>query len=118
MQHSSLNLKFQATKWPKLSMQKDFLAQSTAFGAKRTPLIGVDISSTSVKLVELAGTRQNRTQSLHDRASAKEIRSPTATSPTWRRSGRQLSGRCASLVQHKATAAATSGPVWVITKRR
>ena len=40
-------------------MQKDFLAQLRgAFGAKSTPLIGVDISSTSVKLVELAGTRQ------------------------------------------------------------
>ena len=40
-------------------MQKDFLAQLRgAFGAKSTPLIGVDISSTSVKLVELTGTRQ------------------------------------------------------------
>ena len=40
-------------------MQKDILAQLRgAFGAKSTPLIGVDISSTSVKLVELAGTRQ------------------------------------------------------------
>jgi hypothetical protein len=40
-------------------MQKNILGQLRGvFGAKSTPLIGVDISSTSVKLVELAGTRE------------------------------------------------------------
>jgi type IV pilus assembly protein PilM len=39
-------------------MQKNFLGQLRGvFGAKSTPLIGVDISSTAVKLVELTGTR-------------------------------------------------------------
>jgi type IV pilus assembly protein PilM len=40
-------------------MQKDFLGSLRgAFGAKSTPLIGVDISSTAVKLVELAGSQE------------------------------------------------------------
>jgi type IV pilus assembly protein PilM len=40
-------------------MQKDFLGQLRgAFGAKSTPLVGVDISSTAVKIVELAGNRE------------------------------------------------------------
>ena len=40
-------------------MQKDFLGSLRGvFGAKSTPLIGVDISSTAVKMVELSGTRQ------------------------------------------------------------
>ncbi len=39
-------------------MRKDFLGQlGGLFGSKSTPLIGVDISTTSVKMVELAGTR-------------------------------------------------------------
>jgi type IV pilus assembly protein PilM len=38
-------------------MQKDFLGSLRgAFGAKSTPLIGIDISSTAVKMVELAGS--------------------------------------------------------------
>ena len=40
-------------------MQKNILGQLRGvFGVKSTPLIGVDISSTAVKLVELAGTRE------------------------------------------------------------
>ncbi len=39
-------------------MQKNFLGQLRGvFGAKSTPLIGIDISSTAVKLVELMGTK-------------------------------------------------------------
>ena len=39
-------------------MQKNFLGQLRGvFGTKSTPLIGVDISSTAVKLVELGGTK-------------------------------------------------------------
>jgi type IV pilus assembly protein PilM len=39
-------------------MQKDILGQLRGvFGSKSTPLIGVDISSTAVKLVELSGNR-------------------------------------------------------------
>ena len=41
-------------------MQKNFLGQLRGvFGAKSTPLIGIDISSTAVKLVELTGTKAN-----------------------------------------------------------
>jgi type IV pilus assembly protein PilM len=40
-------------------MQKDFLGSLRGvFGAKSTPLIGVDISSTSVKMVELSGSQE------------------------------------------------------------
>lgn len=40
-------------------MRKDFFGQlGGLFGAKATPLIGVDISTTSVKMVELGGTRE------------------------------------------------------------
>jgi type IV pilus assembly protein PilM len=40
-------------------MQKDFLGSIRgAFGAKSTPIIGVDISSTAVKMVELSGTSE------------------------------------------------------------
>ena len=40
-------------------MQKNFLDQFRGiFGKKNTPLIGVDISSTTIKLVELVGTKE------------------------------------------------------------
>ena len=102
MQHSSLNLKFQATKWPQLSMQKDFwLSSGGAFGAKITPLIGVDISSTSVKLVELAGTRQNLNSVATRLSRYHAIRLPTAISPMSKRLALPSNGLLQARLAHE-----------------
>ena len=62
------------------------------FTAKSPSLIGVDISSTSIKLVELvdAGKGVHRLERYVDRAARPRRRHRTATSPTWTRSATGL----------------------------
>jgi type IV pilus assembly protein PilM len=99
-------------------MQKDFLGQLRgAFGSKNTPMIGVDISSTAVKLVELAGSRQKPELSRYtieplprDAVTDGNIANLEAVGATIERALRKLGSRTKS-------AAAALPTSMVITKR-
>jgi type IV pilus assembly protein PilM len=99
-------------------MQKNFLGQLRGvFGAKSTPLIGVDISSTAVKLVELTGTKARPELSRYaieplprDAVADGNIANLDAVSAALERALRKLGSRT-------KTAAAALPTSMVITKR-
>ncbi|TAG06111.1 MAG: pilus assembly protein PilM [Betaproteobacteria bacterium] len=99
-------------------MQKDFLGQLRgAFGSKSTPLIGVDISSTAVKMVELGGSRDKPELTRYtieplprDAVTDGNIANMEAVGATIERALRKLGSRT------KSTAAALPTSM-VITKR-
>jgi len=99
-------------------MRKDFFGQlGGLFGARATPLVGVDISTTSVKMVELGGTRDKPELARYaietlpkDSVSDGNLANVEAVSAAVERAYRKLGSR----TRAAATALPTS---MVITKR-